>query len=225
VLTDSDYVRKRKITQRRGIKSQKWWSDQQKIEAVQMYLLLGNLKEVERQLRIPYVTLNSWKVSEWWKEITETLKSQESIVFGNKLKGIVEQGLAAVSDRLANGDWIYDQKTGELRRKPVAMKDALKVATDLIDKQQKLERPDHAQVAQEGVMERLEKLAKTFEEFATRKVDNERPTINVTDVIFGKEEQNALPEEREEGLQDGVPEVPQQARTEDEQGGEEPSPA
>lgn len=214
MLTDSDRRRSYKTNgpRRRAVaaKTNRHWSDTQKIEAVQMYLLLGNLAEVGRQLQIPDITLRMWKVTQWWKDIVDSLKSQETIVFGQRLKTLIEKSLLAVDDRLANGDVIYNQKTGELIRKPVAMKDALKVATDLIDKRQKLERPEQQQVAQEGVMERLEKLAKSFEAFATKKVE-------VTDVIFVKEAENALPEEREEGLQEGVQEVPLEAEAGSEQ--------
>lgn len=208
MLSDNEKLKKVKARPRRStklnttIRGGKWWSDSQKIETVQLYLMLGNIAEVGRRLSIPYITIRTWKTSEWWKEITEALKSQENILFGNRLRTVIDDSIGVVHERLLHGDYIYDQKSGELRRKPVLMKDALKVTTELIDKRQKIEKPEYDQVAQEGVMERLEKLAKSFEQFAVKKIDNEAPIIEVTDVIFGKEESRDAIQSKESSMQE-----------------------
>jgi hypothetical protein len=164
---------------------------------------------VSKVLNIPLTTIQYWKGTEWWKEVETQLKAQDNILLGNKLKSIIDASLEVVTDRLAYGDYLYDQKTGEVRRKPVLMKDALKAASDLIDKKQKLQVVEHYTVQQEGIMEKLDKLAKAFEANATKTIE-QAPIVEVTDVIFGKET-DAVPKERETGLQNRVSEVPQQA--------------
>ena len=156
------------------------WSDKQKIEAVTTYLSLGNLALTSRILAIPEITLRVWKTTEWWKSLVEEMKQQETIEMSSKLKKIVEASLSAVTDRLEHGDVTYDQKTGALVRKPVNMKDAHKVAVDLMSKRDILEKAAKPQEEQQQDEDRLLKLAEKFATFVTQK---NKPVIEVTDVI------------------------------------------
>ena len=88
-----------------------------------------------------------------------------------------------MADRLENGDHIYDQKAGKLIRKPVALRDAHKVAVDMVGVRDKLKSTEQVQVAEENIMAKLEKLANSFAEFANNK-ETKAPVV-VTDVIFG----------------------------------------
>lgn len=174
-------------------------SDKKKLEAVQLYLMLGSILKVSQQLNIPEQTLWYWKRSEWWHKLETTIREEEAIVLSSKMKRLVDKSLEHITDRLDKGDWIYDQKTGQLKRKPVTLRDVHNVAKDLIDRTQKLEQQGNFTVTQENIAEKLEKLAQSFEEFATKK----KPVVEVTDVIFAEEtsgEQNAIHEERQEGL-------------------------
>lgn len=183
------------------------WSDSQKIEAVTTFLMLGNVTLTAATLRIPLITLQQWRRTAWWKELEADIRKQDNLVLSHSLKKIVDKSLAIVSDRLDNGDYIYDQKKGCLVRKPVPLKDAHKVVTDFVTQQQKLVTPEAHTIAEEGIKERLEKLAKSFEAFANKQT--EKAPVLVTDVVFLNEtqvqenegEDHTLHEEREEGLQ------------------------
>lgn len=162
-----------------------YYSDQQKLEAVQLYVVHGNLSLAARMLGIEPRAMRRWKTQEWWKEIESELRAQETILLTSNLKKQVDKAMEVVQDRLENGDFIYDSKTGELRRKPVALKDAHKVVTDFIDRRHKLITTEEAKVQQEDIKKRLANLAKTFEEFAHKQ--EEKPPVLVTDVIFQEE--------------------------------------
>lgn len=163
----------------------KHWSNGQKLEAVQTYLILGSIKTVAISLGIPEQTIWLWRRSEWWKDTETELRASENIVLSARMKTIVEKTLGVVEDRLENGDFVWDQKGQTLVRKPVPMKDAAKVLSDLSDRRQKLVTTEQHTVAEEGVKEKLEKLAKSFEDFAHAQKEK---TIQVTDVMFVKEE-------------------------------------
>ena len=198
-LTDNPNTKHRKPPIRSvEAKTNKSWSDKQKIEAVQSWLLLGNLALTSRVLGIPEVTLRLWKTTDWWKTTVAELKAQEDIQMSARLKKIVDASLAAVEDRLVNGDLMYDQKSGELIRKPVNIRDAHKVAVDLMDKKAVLEKAAAPVQEEQKDEDRLLKLAEKFADFVTQK---NKPVIEVTDVVEIKEN-NALHEERKEGLQD-----------------------
>jgi transposase-like protein len=142
MLSDAESKKNKSSGKARSIYAgtNKQWSDAQKTEAVKTYLLLGNLAMTSRMLGIPEVTLRLWKTTQWWQDVYHELKSQEKLELNRRLKKIVEASLAVVEDRLVHGDYQFDQKTGEVIRKPVNMKDAHKVAVDLQQRQDILEK-------------------------------------------------------------------------------------
>ena len=189
----------------------KVWSDAQKIEAVTLWLSMGNLALTAATLRIPEVTMRKWRATQWWKEIAEEIQLQDKIQLSATAKNIIDKSLTVIADRLDQGDWIYDQKTGQMRRKPVAMKDALAVADRLMDRKEKLDKVQIVDSSAESVEAKLTKLMETFAKAAAPQV---------TDVVFVKEETSAENEKREAGLflRQGISE---EAGTGEEPGGEE----
>jgi transposase-like protein len=161
------------------------WSDKQKQEAVNSYLLLGNLALTARLLNIPEITLRVWKTQEWWKNAIDEVNLQEKVELTNRVKKLLNASMAVVEDRLANGDHIYDSKTGQMIRKPVAMKDAHKVATDMMNQQEMLKKDKQEVQTETHVEDKLLKLAEKFADMATKKIDqklDEQRTIDVVDV-------------------------------------------
>lgn len=189
MLSDAPSKKPRKSNRDRSIlaKTNKQWSDQQKTEAVQSYLLLGNLALTSRILGIPEVTLRVWKASTWWKDLVEEIKSQERVELSSKMKKIMNASLSVVEDRLVNGDFQFDQKTGQVVRKPVNMKDAHKVAMDLQERADVIEAADKPKdTASEASMEdKLLRLASKFAEMATKKIEQKQldeRTVDAEDI-------------------------------------------
>lgn len=188
MLSDSPSKQLKKSKRIRSITAptNKQWSDSQKMEAIQSYLLLGNLALTSRILGIPEITLRVWKTSQWWKDTVAEIKSQEKVELSSKMKKLVGASLAVVEDRLINGDYQFDQKTGEVIRKPVNMKDAHKVAMDMQERQDLIDKSLSGEESKgdEGVQSRLLKLAEQFAEMATKKIEqkvDEHRTIDVED--------------------------------------------
>lgn len=159
------------------------WSDSQKIEAVQTYLALGKVTLTAAVLKIPEVTLRLWKSKDWWKEIESELRLQDDLILSERLKKIIGSSFDQVEDRLKHGDFLYDHKTGELKRKPVNLKDAHKVAVDLIDKRELLINKLPNNTASEAIEDKLLKLAEKFAQIA----QSVKAPIEVVDVIIGTE--------------------------------------
>lgn len=171
----------------------KHWSDSQKIEAVTTWLMLGNGAQTARILGVPLITFRSWQAKAWWKELESELRLGEKLVLSTRLKSIVETALGQVEDRLTNGE-AFIQKDGSIGRKPVALRDANKVAVDMLIHRDKLVTTEEVKMQEEGVKEKLEKLAKSFEEFAQKQ---SQKVIEVTDVVFGKDGSATSQNERE----------------------------
>lgn len=161
------------------------WSEKQRMEAVNSYLLLGNLALTGRLLGIPEVTLRVWKAQTWWKDAVAEIKSSEKVQLSARIKKLVDASLTVVEDRLLNGDFQFDQKTGQVVRKPVNMKDAHKVAIDMADKQEQIERSDKPEQTEEHVEDKLLKLAEKFADMATKKIEqnnNAARTVDAEDI-------------------------------------------
>lgn len=202
-LSDNPVAKQRKPKDRSiTAKTNKSWSDKQKIEAVQHYLLVGNLALTARVMGIPEITIRQWKTTEWWKNVVEDLKMQENMQLSAKLKNLVEASLVAVSDRLENGDFMYDQKTGQMIRKPVNIRDAHKVATDLMEKRTMLDKAAAPAQEQTQDVNRLEQLAEKFASFVLKKTEQAPVIVDVTDVVV--KESNA--DQRTLGEDDARPE-------------------
>jgi transposase-like protein len=179
--------KKRNINRAISADTNKRWSDKQKLEAVQSWLVLGNMSMVSRLHGIPRITLQIWKTSAWWRELVEELKLQEKIELSSKMKAIVDAAHLVVANRLEHGDAVLNQKTGEIVYKPVPMKDAHRVAVDLLNQREVLEKASREPGSgDEGSSDKLEMLASRFAEFATKKIeqqfDNKR-TIAMADVV------------------------------------------
>lgn len=171
------------------------YSDSQKLEAVTTYIMLGSLKLTAGTLKIPHDTLKLWKKSEWWKEVEQDLRIQEDLQLSKRLQNIMMRSMDVVEDRLDNGDFIYDQKTGHMRRKPVSMKDAHKVSMDVAERRDELINRHIAQesITTDKIETRLADLAKEFARIASKVTSG---PIEVTDVLFGEDQKDAPDEGR-----------------------------
>lgn len=186
------------------------YSDKQKIEAVTTYLMLGTIALTAAALKISESTLLSWKKSEWWKDLVQQIKDEENLVLSNKIKKVVDKSWDVVADRMEKGDFIYDQKTGKMKRKPVSLRDASKVAMDSAILRGKLIQEDNFTVAADQIDEKLNKLAKAFSDLA-KGVKPKEPAedIEYVEVVDSDDEgdENSIHEEWPEGLQEGEPSV------------------
>lgn len=184
MLSDNERMKQKPSKRGRAVGAvHRSWSDSQKLEAITTYLSLGNLALTSRVLNIPEMTLREWKQKDWWKEMADDLKTQETLQLSARLKRIIESTLSVTEDRLANGDYIYDNKLGQMVRKPVSMKDAHKVALDMMNRRDFLDNQQPQAVSMERIDEKLTKLAEKFEAIANNK---KTEVIEVTDVIFGE---------------------------------------
>lgn len=183
-LSDSPLGRNHKRTKRRAGKAPlvARYSDQQKIELMQLYLITGDLPQSCRQMKIPEVTGRLWRQKDWWKTLEAQMRSDADLVLSAKVKNITEKSLGVVVDRLENGDFKLNVKTGEIVRVPVQMKDAHRVAVDMVKVSTEIDGRDNKQAKMDDdVSSKLDSLAQRFAELANKV--QAKPVVEVTDVI------------------------------------------
>lgn len=156
------------------------YTDKQKLDAVTTFLMTGNASLTAATLGISERTIFLWKKTEWWNELVNEVKKSDRLVISAKLRKVLDKSWHLVEDRLENGDWFFNQKTGELQRKPVSLRDASVVAFQAATLHDKLDRQDHFVVATEQIEDKLTKLAQAFTDLANGKKLKTEEIIDVT---------------------------------------------
>lgn len=159
------------------------WAQQQKIDAVLTYLATGSEVKTAAATGIPKATLHIWRYQPWWKELVQQLQDEKDDEINSDIAKIIEKSMATVADRLENGDFGFNQKTGEIFRKPVNLKDAHKVAVDMIDKRNVLNGKPTSITEKIDTNNQLEFLAKKFAEFASMSNKQLNRTVNQDEII------------------------------------------
>lgn len=167
-------------------------SDSTKVEVVKTFLALGgNLQLTAGSCGIPHRTLQNWKATDWWKNLVSELKKADKLELSAKTKTIVERSMELLLDRIENGDAFFNQKTGEVQRKPVSAAALNQIAKDMMDRKLILDKAFEETIPETTKGDKLAALAERFAKLAEATLENKKPTIEVTDVVFAEEKRNA----------------------------------
>lgn len=196
-ISDNPERREQKSTRARAVSAEgKWWSDSQKLETVKTWLLTGNLRLTANVVKIPEDTVRRWAKTTWWAAIVDDLHQEDQLLLSARLKKIVDKSFDVIEDRLDKGDFVYDQKTGQMRRKPVNMRDAHKVGVDLVDKREKLLSGHGPTASEEQVADKLLKLAEKFAELAgAKKLETNTVELEIVDAEVKEAHPGSIPDE------------------------------
>jgi hypothetical protein len=120
---------------------------------------MGNLRLASATCGIPEVTARRWKAQAWWKEAESEFRKAGKLALSGKLTDLVTKVFVALEDRIDNGDWVHNPKTGQLERKPLSGAVINNIMKDTINQSVSLEKAGMEEaVSQEGVEARLSKL-------------------------------------------------------------------
>jgi hypothetical protein len=173
------YVRARRDeklpnSQQKGVQ----WSEEKRMEALTTFIATGSLVMTETITKVPLITLKLWKKSDWWQEYMRELQEEANTKLSKKLDSILEKSIESVEDRLENGDFNYDVRTGKTIRIPAKLRDVHRVTADLIEKKAKLVQlikpPEEKGVTADHLVE----LAKAFAAMAGKQVNEPQPIIH-----------------------------------------------
>ena len=165
---------------------------------------------VEAVTGVPAGTIRQWKLKDWWKELEGMLREEGAMEMDAKLQKVVDKSLDIVMDRLEHGDFIYDPKSGNVKRRPVYLKDAARVAGETIDRKVVLSKFIAPFQEKASLEDQLKKLAEEFKKLVEQ--DKQKESKHGTDqvgvqVIQHSQEQASLssqgnpkPDGNEEGL-------------------------
>ena len=193
------------------------WSTKQRREALELYRETGNLAACSRTLGIPLDTLKLWKTKEWWKEWMEERQIQTITERGKRMERLIDLASSTIEDSLINGDKRVAMN-GDVYRVPVNAKTATAILDSSFSKAVEMEDRINGTLKKETEEKSEERLKKLFLEFArfakAHEVQindvqltgpNHSPAEQSEGVVDPPEaNENAIPEERETGLQAGT---------------------
>ena len=154
------------------------WSDEAKLDVAVMLLTTGNSRLVSKTTGVPHDTIVTWQKSDDWDAIQAKAKQRRNEQLQRGLYTLTDLAMEKTRDRLENGEWILNNKTGEMVRKPVSIRDTARVLETSIDRVIKLDHGVSA-VQNQSTNEILKDLAAEFAKFAAKK----KPT-EIVDVEF-----------------------------------------
>lgn len=165
-----------------------WWDKKKQLEAVTTYLATGSIAETSRIINVPYRTVQSWKLeSEWWPKVVEEIQSGENQKIDQKMSRIIDKTLEKLVERIEDGDYMYDQKTGRMVKVPLKARDLERITSGLFDKRQLIRKqPTNIKSDPSNQTDRLLKLAEQFASFAAGK-EKEEPKEIVDEYIVDGE--------------------------------------
>ena len=135
------------------------WSEKKKLEVLQAYIVIGQLRLAAATCNVPECTAKSWKQSQWWKDTEYELRRSSKIQLSTKLNEVVGKAVDQLQDRVVNGDFVYNPKTKEYIRKPISAEHANRIVANQIDRMQALDKSVNAEkIDADDISTRLEKL-------------------------------------------------------------------
>lgn len=159
------------------------WKDTKKLEVVATWLATGNLAETARITMVPVRTIEKWRVSDWWKQQVNNIQSEEDQKLDAKSSKVIERALDHLMDRIENGEFIYDQKTGQVIRTPAKLRDLNTAFNTLLDKRQLLRNKPTKIVEQQQTATQLQNLAEQFAKFVKNTAPKEVEYIEGETVV------------------------------------------
>jgi hypothetical protein len=118
--------------------------------------------------------------------MVQEIQSDEDTELSTRLQKIVNKSLDAVVDRLENGEYVYNNRTGNITRVPANLKDVHRVAVDLHDKRTLLRNRQVAKRDEGSEGDRLLKLAEQFASFANAVAKSKKDPDHDEKIIDGE---------------------------------------
>lgn len=174
---------------RYGHDQHRWYSEKDRIKAAATYAVVGNSMRVQEITGIPSWRIRRWKTEPWWQAVIDRIRDEKDDALDVKFTQIVEKTVETINDRLENGDYIYDVKRQELKRKPIGGKEAAVITSIFMDKRTLLREKRNKHQESELVMDKLKKIAEEFKSFVKAK-DVTQESERMKDPIIGSSKES-----------------------------------
>jgi hypothetical protein len=139
-----------------------WWPEDKKVEAATLWAATRNMKQVAALSKVSLRKLNEWKKEPWWMNVVSRCQKEKNDELDGMLTGVIHRAAEIISERLENGNIVYDFRRKEYVRIPVQLRDLTIVQGILFDKRQLLRGEATSRTENLTSMQKLEELKQAF---------------------------------------------------------------
>ena len=141
------------------------YSNDQRLEALAMVSIYGNVNKVAKIICIPQKTLWEWTKQTWWIDAVSKIQTLNKQYYNARINNIMVSALDNIDKRLKHGDQVID-KEGNTHNRAITGKDNAMIFGIMFDKRQVLNNmPTHIT----GKTAELTDLQQQFEQFTKAK--------------------------------------------------------
>lgn len=180
------YVAAPRRTSMSQAKDRAIWADKIKTQAVALYIATGSPSTVAKELNVPYNTITTWQATQWWKDAIKASQQENLDKVDVKLTKAIDKALDQIMDRLEQGEYIWDPKTGRVKQMPAKLRDLNTAFSSLMDKRQLIRKQPTKIIEQQSTAAQLQDLAKQFSAFVTGRTKGETFDTLVEKTIEGE---------------------------------------
>ncbi len=148
----------------------KRYPEEARYAAVAVWIKSGSLTVSAQETGVDINTIKYWRKQKFWHEIAEEILNEDALKKNARLYKIVDKAMDVVEDRLTNGNFQYDQRTGQIVRVPVQARDASSIMDNAFSRAHIIKKDQEAkvQVNQDDIKDRLSELANSFAAFVDK---------------------------------------------------------
>jgi hypothetical protein len=147
------------------------WTPEQKISAVQAYMITGSSIKAEKICGIKASTIRWWKnQSSWWNAVMSQVRRDKQDELDGQFTTLLDKVMNNLEDRLEHGDEVLD-KEGNIRHKKIDGRSLATIGGIIYDKRHLL-RSDPDSKGQKSETSAVEALAERFANFTQQMKDS-----------------------------------------------------
>lgn len=167
------------------------YSAEQKINALTHFIITGSYQKSADMTGIPAHTIRGWATrTPWWQEAMDKIRKHQNNELDARISLLFSKAMDEIDDRIENGDFVIDRKTGQKHRVPVAAKDLTSIVCYLYDKRALMRGDVTSITANTSPKKLLEELKKGFEQLSSNIQEKKiEESIPVEGVEYEKEAQ------------------------------------
>jgi transposase-like protein len=120
VISDELYAQ---LSRKGAIKAEKLgrnYTAEEKIQVCTYWLVGHSSRDVAAMVDIPSATIRDWMTKPWWKELIRELRRAKGDELDNDLTRIIHKATRSLEERIENGNFKVNPKTGEMERVPLS---------------------------------------------------------------------------------------------------------
>jgi hypothetical protein len=154
-----------------------FWNGDKKVEVATMYAVLQDVEETAKICGVyPYV-IRQWKNELWFNQIQKDVRKEKNEKLDAKITEVLTQAVDLITDRILNGEYIYNANTGEFRRQPLKARDGAYVTEVLFNKRQLLRGEATSRTDTASFDDKLKALKNKFEDLAGKTINGTAEVI------------------------------------------------